>query len=61
MEADDATQARAKAAAAKPTGKLGSQLAAQRKQTRTDTLKDISRDELRARDADAAAVARVHA
>ncbi|KAF6844744.1 hypothetical protein CMUS01_00810 [Colletotrichum musicola] len=49
--------ARAKAAN-KPTGKLGSQLNAQKKQTQSDLLKDASAQKLRQRDADAAAEAR---
>lgn len=52
-----AKQARAQA---KPAGKLGSQLAAQKKQTRNDTLKEISSNERRQRDADEAAQARTH-
>ena len=47
-------QARAKAYA-KPGGKLQTQLAAQKKQTRSDTLKDASQEQLRAREADQAA------
>jgi hypothetical protein len=47
-------QARAKIAS-KPKGKLGSQLADQKKQTRTNTLDAASKDERRMRDADAAA------
>ena len=50
-------QARAKAAA-KPTGKLGQQLNAQKMQRRTDTLQEVSREEVARRDADAAAAVR---
>ncbi|KAI0136999.1 hypothetical protein BJ170DRAFT_677859 [Xylariales sp. AK1849] len=49
--------ARAKTAQ-KSTGKLGSQLNAQKKQTRQDTLKEVSANEIRARDANEAAQAR---
>jgi hypothetical protein len=42
-------QARAKAAS-KPGGKLQSQLSAQKRQSRTDTLKQASADEQRRRD-----------
>ncbi|RTE78686.1 hypothetical protein BHE90_006841 [Fusarium euwallaceae] len=55
--AAEAAEARAKAFA-KPGGKLQTQLAAQKKQTRNDTLKDASQEQLRARDADEAAEAR---
>ncbi|EMR61572.1 hypothetical protein MGN70_005401 [Eutypa lata] len=55
--AAEAAEARAQA---KPAGKLGSQLAAQKKQTRNDTLKEISSNERRQRDADEAAQARTH-
>ena len=55
-----AQQARAKAASSKPTGKIGAQLQAQRKQGRVDTLKDMSAQERRARDVDAAAEALRH-
>ncbi|KAI9868273.1 MAG: hypothetical protein M1830_005668 [Pleopsidium flavum] len=41
-----------------PKGKLGSQLAKERQQTRTDTLGQASREERRARDADTSAEAR---
>jgi hypothetical protein len=47
-------QARAKTTS-KPKGKLGSQLADQKKQTRTNTLDAASKDEQRMRDADAVA------
>jgi hypothetical protein len=50
-------QARAKGG---KTGKLGEQLAAQKKQTRTDTLKETSADNVRQREMDAAAEARSH-
>ncbi|KAM0437757.1 hypothetical protein ACHAPT_002122 [Fusarium lateritium] len=56
-KAAEAAEARAKAFA-KPGGKLQTQLAAQKKQTRVDTLKDASQEQLRARDADQAAEAR---
>ncbi|KAH8157846.1 hypothetical protein CIB48_g10403 [Xylaria polymorpha] len=52
--------ARAQAASAKSSGKLGTQLAAQKKQTRNDTLQEISNNERRQRDADEVAQARVH-
>ncbi|KAJ4314311.1 hypothetical protein N0V84_008955 [Fusarium piperis] len=55
--AAEAAEARAKAFA-KPGGKLQTQLAAQKKQTRSGTLKDASQEQLRARDADEAAEAR---
>lgn len=42
----------------KPGGKLQSQLANQKKQTRNDTLKDASYQEIRSRDADDAAKSR---
>ncbi|KAI1383195.1 uncharacterized protein F4822DRAFT_68219 [Hypoxylon trugodes] len=58
--AAEAAEARAQAFASKSTGKLGTQLAAQKKQTRNDTLKEISNSELRQRDADEAAQARTH-
>lgn len=41
-----------------PKGKLGAQLAKERQQTRTDVLGQASREERRARDADASAEAR---
>ena len=44
----------------KPKGKLGSQLADQKKQTRTDTLDAASKDERRMRDADASAETRAY-
>ena len=50
-------QARAKASS-KPGGKLQTQLAAQKKQTRSETLKDASQEQLRAREADQATEAR---
>ncbi|TEA16469.1 hypothetical protein C8034_v001290 [Colletotrichum sidae] len=55
--AAEAAEARAKAAN-KTTGKLSSQLNAQKKQTQGDLLKDVSNQQLRQRDADAAAEAR---
>ncbi|KAI1367371.1 hypothetical protein F5Y08DRAFT_299017 [Xylaria arbuscula] len=58
--AAEAAEARAQATAAKSSGKLGSQLAAQKKQTRNDTLQEISNNERRQRDADEAAQARTH-
>ncbi|KAJ0388454.1 hypothetical protein COL922a_000258 [Colletotrichum nupharicola] len=57
--AAEAAEARAKAAN-KSTGKLGSQLNAQKKQTQTDLLKDASTQQLSQRDADAAAEARTY-
>ncbi|KAM0564155.1 hypothetical protein ACHAPJ_000364 [Fusarium lateritium] len=56
-KAAEAAEARAKAYA-KPGGKLQTQLAAQKKQTRSDTLKDASQEQLRAREADQAAETR---
>ncbi|KAI8632084.1 hypothetical protein F5Y19DRAFT_385144 [Xylariaceae sp. FL1651] len=58
--AAEAAEARAQAASAKSTGKLGSQLAAQKKQTRNDTLQEISNNERRQRDADEGAEARAY-
>ncbi|KAI1105226.1 hypothetical protein F4804DRAFT_143930 [Jackrogersella minutella] len=58
--AAEAAEARAQAATSKSTGKLGTQLAAQKKQTRNETLKEISNSEIRQRDADEAAQARTH-
>ncbi|KAI1382174.1 hypothetical protein F4677DRAFT_17358 [Hypoxylon crocopeplum] len=58
--AAEAAEARAKATTSKPAGKLGTQLAAQKKQTRNDTLKELSNNEIRQRDADEAAQARSH-
>ncbi|KAH8675832.1 hypothetical protein BX600DRAFT_508036 [Xylariales sp. PMI_506] len=55
--AAEAAEARAKAAQ-KTTGKLGTQLQAQKKQTRQDTLKEASENEVRAREAEQAAQAR---
>ncbi|KAI1810777.1 hypothetical protein GGS20DRAFT_154101 [Poronia punctata] len=60
MRAAEAAQARAEAASARSSGKLGAQLAAQKKQTRNDTLQEISNNERRLREADEAAQARVH-
>ncbi|KFY13887.1 hypothetical protein V492_02986, partial [Pseudogymnoascus sp. VKM F-4246] len=56
-DAAEAAEARAKAAA-KPTGKLGQQLNAQKMQKRTDTLQDVSREEVARRNADSAAAVR---
>ncbi|KAL6869250.1 hypothetical protein ACO1O0_000574 [Amphichorda felina] len=50
-----AEAAEARAASSKPAGKLQSQLTAQKKQTRSDTLKDASRQELQHREAEDAA------
>ncbi|KAI0889974.1 uncharacterized protein GGS22DRAFT_6796 [Annulohypoxylon maeteangense] len=58
--AAEAAEARAQAATSKNAGKLGSQLAAQKKQTRNETLKEISNAEIRQRDADEAAQSRTH-
>ncbi|KAF9880000.1 hypothetical protein CkaCkLH20_02811 [Colletotrichum karsti] len=58
-KAAEAAEARAKAAS-KSTGKLSSQLNAQKKQTQADLLKDASTQQLRQRDADAAAEARTY-
>ncbi|GAW22939.1 hypothetical protein ANO14919_124860 [Xylariales sp. No.14919] len=58
--AAEAAETRAQAASAKSLGKLGTQLAAQKKQTRNDTLQEISNNERRQRDADEAAQARAH-
>ncbi|KAK1730782.1 hypothetical protein CaCOL14_002873 [Colletotrichum acutatum] len=58
-KAAEAAEARAKAAN-KSTGKLSSQLNAQKKQTQSDLLKDASTQQLRQRDADAAAEARTY-
>ncbi|KAI1501754.1 hypothetical protein F5X99DRAFT_428195 [Biscogniauxia marginata] len=58
--AAEAAEARAQAASSRSTGKLGSQLAAQKKQTRNETLQEISNNERRLRDADEAAQARTH-
>ncbi|CAM1506760.1 Fc.00g064010.m01.CDS01 [Cosmosporella sp. VM-42] len=55
-KAAEAAEARAKALG--KGGKLKSQLDAQKKQNRVDTLKDASNQELRSRDADEAAKAR---
>lgn len=51
---------RAQAASSKNSGKLGQQLAAQKKQSRQQTLNEISREERRARYAKEAAEARTH-
>ncbi|KAI2638169.1 hypothetical protein GGS21DRAFT_488870 [Xylaria nigripes] len=58
--AAEAAEGRAQAASARSSGKLGAQLAAQKKQTRNDTLQEISHNERRQRDADEAAEARAH-
>jgi len=58
-KAAEAAEARANAAN-KPKGKLASQLAEQKKQTRSDTLDSASRDERRLRDADAGQEARAY-
>ncbi|KAH6719188.1 hypothetical protein DL95DRAFT_391284 [Leptodontidium sp. 2 PMI_412] len=58
-KAAEAAEARANAAS-KPKGKLGSQLQEQKKQTRTDTLEGLSKEERRLRDADSAAEARAY-
>ncbi|ROT37346.1 hypothetical protein SODALDRAFT_194734 [Sodiomyces alkalinus F11] len=54
-----AAEARAKAGN-KANGKLGAQLAQQKKQTRIDTLNQLSAEERMHRDADAAAEARAN-
>ncbi|RYO83028.1 hypothetical protein DL766_005520 [Monosporascus sp. MC13-8B] len=58
--AAEAAEARAQAATSKASGKLGTQLAAQKKQTRNEALKELSNSERRQRDADEAAQARSH-
>ncbi|CZS90443.1 hypothetical protein WAI453_004173 [Rhynchosporium graminicola] len=58
-KAAEAAEARANAAS-KPKGKLGNQLAEQKKQTRNDTLEGLSKEERRIRDADAGAEARAY-
>ncbi|KAH7403382.1 hypothetical protein BKA64DRAFT_641372 [Cadophora sp. MPI-SDFR-AT-0126] len=58
-KAAEAAEARANAAS-KPKGKLGSQLQEQKKQTRSDTLEGLSKEERRLRDADSAAEARAY-
>ncbi|KAI9051028.1 hypothetical protein LZ554_005136 [Drepanopeziza brunnea f. sp. 'monogermtubi'] len=55
-----AEAAEARANAQKPKGKLGAQLLEQKKQTQSQTLDALSRDERRARDADAAADTRAY-
>ncbi len=45
-------------AANKPGGKLGKQLAESKRQSRQDTLTQLSREQVQARDADEAAKAR---
>ncbi|MCJ1364065.1 hypothetical protein MMC16_003174 [Acarospora aff. strigata] len=63
-DTEDARRAAAQAAEERaarlnqPKGKLGSQLAKERQQTRTTTLGQASTEERRARDADASAEAR---
>ncbi|KAI1759736.1 hypothetical protein GGR53DRAFT_123034 [Hypoxylon sp. FL1150] len=58
--AAEAAEARAHASTSKTTGKLGTQLAAQKKQTRNDTLREISNNAIRQRDAEEGAQARSH-
>ncbi|KAI0164795.1 hypothetical protein GGR57DRAFT_450585 [Xylariaceae sp. FL1272] len=58
--AAEAAEARAQATSSKYTGPLGSKLAAQKKQTRNDTLQEMSNEERRQRDADEATQARAH-
>jgi len=58
-KAAEAAEARANAAN-KPKGRLASQLQEQKKQTRTDTLETVSKDERRMRDADAGAETRAY-
>ncbi|KAH7035297.1 uncharacterized protein B0I36DRAFT_360690 [Microdochium trichocladiopsis] len=58
--AAEAAEARANAANSKNTGKLATQLAAQKKQSRNETLQEISNSNVRQRDADEAAEARTH-
>ncbi|KAI0008041.1 hypothetical protein F4779DRAFT_468953 [Xylariaceae sp. FL0662B] len=58
--AAEAAEARAQAAASKSTGKLGTQLAAQQRQSRNEILQEISNEGIRQRDADEAAQARSH-
>ncbi|KAI9732496.1 MAG: hypothetical protein M1818_007534 [Claussenomyces sp. TS43310] len=57
--AAEAAESRAREAK-KPAGKLGTQLAEQKKQTRKETLAAVSQDERRMRDVDEAAKARFH-
>jgi len=57
--AAEAAEARANAAN-RSTGKLGAQLNEQRKQTRNELLQEISHSNVRQRDADEAADARIH-
>ncbi|KAI1345130.1 hypothetical protein F5Y15DRAFT_18254 [Xylariaceae sp. FL0016] len=58
--AAEAAEARANTASSKQSGPLGSKLAAQKKQTRNDTLQEVSYNERRTRDADEAAQARTY-
>ncbi|PBP18635.1 hypothetical protein BUE80_DR010534 [Diplocarpon rosae] len=58
-KAAEAAEARANAAS-KPKGKLASQLQEQKKQTRSETLNGLSREERRLRDADAGADVRAY-
>ncbi|RYP65291.1 hypothetical protein DL771_008360 [Monosporascus sp. 5C6A] len=58
--AAEAAEARAQAATSKASGKLGTQLAAQRRQTHNETLKEHSNNERRQRDVEAAAKAMRH-
>ncbi|SPN96756.1 uncharacterized protein DNG_00276 [Cephalotrichum gorgonifer] len=55
-----AAAAEARAQAAKPSGKLGAKLEAQKKMSRTEALQAASSDEQRARDIDASASALRH-
>ncbi|OJJ63404.1 hypothetical protein ASPSYDRAFT_126887 [Aspergillus sydowii CBS 593.65] len=57
-KAAQAAQKRAEATGPANKGKLGSKLAAQKAQTQTQTLNEVSRDERAARDADGASAAR---
>ncbi|KXJ95788.1 hypothetical protein Micbo1qcDRAFT_192710 [Microdochium bolleyi] len=59
-KAAEAAEARLNAANSKSSGKLGTQLAAQKKQSRNETLQEISSNNARQRDADEAAEARTH-
>lgn len=53
-ETDDSPQARAKAAEARATGKLGSQLQQQKKQTMNETMKQAAEEEARRREIETA-------
>ncbi|KAJ1331507.1 DNA-dependent metalloprotease WSS1 [Microdochium nivale] len=59
-KAAEAAEARANALNTKSAGKLGAQLAAQKKQSRNETLQEISSNNTRQRDADETAEARIH-